>query len=439
MTTERSTLISRQSLVDEQYFGTATSAVVNLVKTVLGAGLLALPNAVQGGGYVTGITLLFLSAIASIFGLDILAHCARSMKHTKKRDSTYGGVALDTVPSMTNFIDLAVAVKCFGVSISYLIVVGDLIPDVAREIGLEDVLDGLLTERHFWITLVCVSITVPLATLKHLDSLRVWSFMGNMAALFLVAVVLISSFNTSLNPCNQYPLPIQLVGPCTTKNIPFVPTATILKYVSIFIFGFTCHQNIFTIHNEIKDNGTKNMRRVAVASIGACLVVYIVLIVSSLSTFGPTIDKDLLKMYPKNRLITVCRLCITMLVITSYPLQTHPCRDNLTHLLAKLFPKLDIHNSDRAFAAITFFICFFGYIVAMLVTDLSKVLAVVGATASTFITYILPGLFYMKLHENDGWTTKRTFAGILFVTGIVTRKRASEDHLPHVHCLRIFE
>ncbi|KNC81178.1 hypothetical protein SARC_06489 [Sphaeroforma arctica JP610] len=419
MSDESLNLIPRQRASSlKTHDGTPTASILNLVKTILGASLLALPNAIQAGGYLVGFILLGMSASAAVFGLDILAHCARNMEHTKSRDSTYGGIALDLVPSMGKFIDFAVAIKCFGVSISYLIIVGDLLPDVAREWGLAEYMDGLLAERHFWITVVFLFVAVPLATLKHLDSLRVWSLIGNIAALFLVFVVFISSFNTSLNPCHQDPLPVNIAEQCAAPNVPFVPTIQILKYVSIFIFGFTCHQNIFTIHNEIEDNGRQNMRYVIVSSIATTLCIYIVLLGSSLNTFGPTIDKDLLKMYPKSTLMTICRLCITLLVVTSYPLQTHPCRDNITHLLAKVFPRMDVFHSARIYYGITGAICLSGYIVAICVTDLSKVLAVVGATASTFITYILPGLFYTKLHQNDGWTTRRIGAAVLFCAGL---------------------
>jgi amino acid permease len=53
----------------------------------------------------------------------------------------------------------------------------------------------------------------------------------------------------------------------------------------------------------------------------------------------------------------------------------------------------------------------FSYMVAVTVSDLSVVLAVVGATGSTTIGYILPGVFYFKFCQNQrspgekmGWT-----------------------------------
>jgi amino acid permease len=52
---------------------------------------------------------------------------------------------------------------------------------------------------------------------------------------------------------------------------------------------------------------------------------------------------------------------------------------------------------DTRFAAITSAILIASYIVAMTVSSLEKVLAYVGSTGSTSISFILPGLFYYKI------------------------------------------
>ncbi|KAG9552698.1 putative amino acid transporter, partial [Aureobasidium melanogenum] len=57
--------------------------------------------------------------------------------------------------------------------------------------------------------------------------------------------------------------------------------------------------------------------------------------------------------------------------------------------------------SDRRFAIITTAIIILSYIVAMTVSSLSVVLAYVGSTGSTSISFILPGLFYYKISSPD--------------------------------------
>lgn len=53
------------------------------------------------------------------------------------------------------------------------------------------------------------------------------------------------------------------------------------------------------------------------------------------------------------------------------------------------------------FAVITTVIIVLGYIAAMTVSSLDKVLAYVGSTGSTSISFILPGLFYYKISDPE--------------------------------------
>jgi amino acid permease len=55
--------------------------------------------------------------------------------------------------------------------------------------------------------------------------------------------------------------------------------------------------------------------------------------------------------------------------------------------------------SDVRFAALTSVIIIASYIVAMTVSSLEAVLAYVGSTGSTSISFILPGLFYYKISD----------------------------------------
>jgi amino acid permease len=57
--------------------------------------------------------------------------------------------------------------------------------------------------------------------------------------------------------------------------------------------------------------------------------------------------------------------------------------------------------SDARFAFITTVIIVLSYVVAMTVHSLEAVLAYVGSTGSTSISFILPGLFYYKISDPD--------------------------------------
>jgi amino acid permease len=57
--------------------------------------------------------------------------------------------------------------------------------------------------------------------------------------------------------------------------------------------------------------------------------------------------------------------------------------------------------SDLRFAVLTSSIIIASYLVAMTVSSLEAVLAYVGSTGSTSISFILPGLFYYKISSPD--------------------------------------
>lgn len=76
-------------------------------------------------------------------------------------------------------------------------------------------------------------------------------------------------------------------------------------------------------------------------------------------------------------------------------------------LAANQLTKFDSHGSpvvamsELRFALITSGILILSYITALNVSSLDRVLAYVGSTGSTAISFILPGLFYYKISDPD--------------------------------------
>lgn len=67
--------------------------------------------------------------------------------------------------------------------------------------------------------------------------------------------------------------------------------------------------------------------------------------------------------------------------------------------------------SDLRFALITTIILTFAYITALSVSSLDRVLAFVGSTGSTSISFILPGLFYYKISDPESIHHQRLTKG----------------------------
>ena len=111
---------------------TAISCTANLANTILGAGVLGLPHALASTGSLSGVILLTVAAYFSAIGLHLLSVCALDTTPpiSKTSSSSFYSVATAAYPPATMLIDGAVAFKCFGVSTSYLTIIGDCMVDV---------------------------------------------------------------------------------------------------------------------------------------------------------------------------------------------------------------------------------------------------------------------------------------------------------------------
>ncbi|KAJ2815453.1 hypothetical protein FBU31_006927, partial [Coemansia sp. 'formosensis'] len=110
----------RNSIASEHFFeedvteptGTVLSSTINLANTILGSGMLSMPNAMAALGLGLGSLVIVFSACASGMGLYLLSRCAR---RTPGRDSSFFSVSKLTYPKAAVFFDAAIAIKCFGV------------------------------------------------------------------------------------------------------------------------------------------------------------------------------------------------------------------------------------------------------------------------------------------------------------------------------------
>lgn len=389
------------------------SSVSNLANTIIGSGMLTFPLAMASAGIIPGIMTCIFSGSVAAFGLHLLSDCAAKTAH---RRSSFFAVAQLTFPKAAIFFDVAIAIKCFGVSISYLIIIKGLMPNVVLSLYHD------LTPSHIdppewslsgrmWISLFMI-ILLPLAFLRRLDSLRHTSYVALFSVAYLIIIVV---------RCYFWPL----------KNMPerggvhlinFTP-----QFVSTFpvqVFAFTCSQNLFPIYNEVKGNTQRRLNMVIGTAIGSAVITYEVIAVLGYLTFGSNVGANIIAMYPSTSLfIAVGQLAIVILVLFSYPLQVHPCRnclDKVFHAGNIAQDQEDIEDLDHAshgmsplkHTVLTLAIVAGTFTIAYFVDNLQMVLSFVGSTGSTTISFILPGLFYWKLFRDDPSAKAKTCGAI---------------------------
>ncbi|KAL2861254.1 transmembrane amino acid transporter protein-domain-containing protein [Aspergillus lucknowensis] len=381
---------------------------------LVGAGVLAMPLAISHMGIVLGTFVILWSGTTAGFGLYLQSRCAQ---YLDRGSASFFALSQITYPNAAVIFDAAIAIKCFGVGVSYLIIIGDLMPGVVRGfVGGEAAYD-FLVDRHFWITAFML-IIIPLSYLRRLDSLKYTSVAALVSMGYLVILVV---YHFIIGDTKAGRGPIRVIHWAGA-----VPT---LSSFPVIVFAFTCHQNMFSILNEIQNNSHLRTTGVVFASIGSSAATYILVAITGYLSFGNSVGGNIVGMYPPGLWATIGRAAIVILVMFSYPLQCHPCRASVDAVLRwrprrsatnegsphrhPLLPGIPRSSrtqeamSDLRFSLITTSILILSYIVAMTVSSLEAVLAYVGSTGSTSISFILPGIFYYKISAPDSPTHQR--------------------------------
>ena len=175
---------------------------------------------------------------------------------------------------------------------------------------------------------------------------------------------------------------------------------------------------------------------------------YVVVASAGYATFGDLVCSDILNSYPRNGVVTVARLLITLVVLTSYPLIAYEAKHSFLKLLRLLEraaaacarrsvdrrPSKEAEESDGkrrcrcwppAFVdapieiAVAALFLLLTTSIALGVRDLGVIVGLVGASAGNLISFIVPAGSYFFLMPHEKWSAKRVGALVTLVAGIV--------------------
>ena len=118
-----------------------------------------MPSALSKMGIFLGIFVIAWAGFTAGFGLYLQTRCAR---YVDRGHVSFAALSQLTYPNASILFDAAIAIKCFGVAVSYLIIIGDLMPGVVVGFvpGAADV--TFLVDRQFWITAFMSVLDPPL-------------------------------------------------------------------------------------------------------------------------------------------------------------------------------------------------------------------------------------------------------------------------------------
>ena len=246
---------------------TVSSSIIILTKPIVGSGLLAIPYAFRNDEIFVGVCLTLLTVITTGLGFFILARCSKVLANP--RNSSFFTICMLTYPKLSPLFFFALIVQCFGVGLSYLVLMGDIFPSLFGG------------NRESWI-IASSLIIVPLCFFKKLEHLKYSSIIGLFAFTYL-SLLVISMFikDILIQGANTYP---------TARGdiywFKIYDIKGLLSTFSIIIFAYTGSMNLFTIVNELKDNSMTNIVKIINGSIVISFIGFLAVAVTGYLTFG---------------------------------------------------------------------------------------------------------------------------------------------------------
>ncbi|KAI9105666.1 transmembrane amino acid transporter protein-domain-containing protein [Phlyctochytrium arcticum] len=435
-------------------FLTVISSSVNLINTIIGTQMLSMAYSFAKLGPGLGFLLLLLFAFVTRYSLRLLViaaqrvprHDTRNAHLTEPNSPSYATLCRAAFgPNVAPLVDFMMICACIGFAISYLVMLMDGMPRIIWELapgwdGRGAWIVEVLSEGKFWLVASLLMI-VPLSFSRDVDDFKWFSGTALACALYLAGVVMYCYF--SGKGIGDVPTP----GVSYGSRPWFIVTDEAIGVLPIFVFAFTCHQNIFSIYNEL----TMAERNVAVAthsdpdmtlkhillitdiSVAVCFIIYFIVALLGYLTFGTDSHVVLLNNYSSIPATTLARISFVLLSAFSYPIQLHPCRAALDSFIQH-FQAAHVRSPMKAYTSLqssfssslgsvtqplprqvqelatrrqlTTFLLVISYLCAAFIPPqtLDKILVFLGATCGSAVCYVLPGMIFRRVGTvEEGW------------------------------------
>jgi len=400
--------------------GTATVSdeVFNLVKSIVGAGVLSLPAGIAAFGNAPSalIPATLLTTVIGAISAYTFMLIARVCKMTGA--TSYSDAWDKTRGAKTAWIiALSSALDCFMGNLSYSMILADSIKDLLSTLS-------ITTTRTRSLIGVTTLVLLPLCLVKNLASLAPFSLLGIIGMAYTSFAIGIRYFGGAYATGGRF---LPDIAPSFQPQFGTVGSSGVLSANSLILVcmlstAYIAHFNAPRFFRELKDNTMLRFGKVTGISFGISTAIYAIVSALAFLTFGANCDGLILNNYStKDLMISVSRFCVAISLIFSYPLLFVGTRDGTLDLLnipeEKRTTSL-LNNTTFALLGIT-------TALAWKLTDLSFVSSISGAVFGTALIFVFPSLMFRAAISNLGdKATKRqkregTFAMIVNLLGII--------------------
>jgi amino acid permease len=418
------TTLSAQSNPDE---GTATipNEIFNLVKSIIGAGVLSLPAGIAAFGnapsaLIPSTVLIALMGSISAYTFLLIARVCKATGATSYADAwdrTRGKKSSWIVAASS-------ALDCLAGNLTYSMVLADTVKDLLAAIGIA------VTRSNALLGLTSM-VLLPLCLVKNLSSLAPFSLVGIMGMAYTSIAIGIRYFGGAYaQPAGRFlsDLAPHMQPAFGTTGAMGALSPKSLILVSMLSTAYIAHFNAPKFYRELKNNTMQRFNTVVASSFGISVVVYAAVSAMAFLTFGSATAGMVLNNYStQDVLLSLSRFAVGLSLIFSYPLLFVGARDGVLDLIRMPEEKRTNSVLNKLSVGLLGIIT----VLALNVTDLTFVASMSGAVLGTSLIFIFPTLMFRaavrdKPTKGQKWESRMCFiiASLGFAIGGVGAKMA---------------
>jgi len=372
---------------EEESAGTATvqQEVFNLVKGIVGAGILSLPAGIAEFGTapsaaVPAVVLIALIGGLSGYGFGLIGRTCALTKSTSYRDAWSASVN----PQSSWFIAASVTLMTIFATLAYSMILGDTFQSLILSMGYN-------LSKTTTLCSVTTLVLLPLCLLKNLSSLAPFSLLGSLGMIYTAIAMAIRYFGKAYAVGGKFATDLHPQLRPSFGNVGasgvWSPSATIL--LGMLSTAYMAHFNAPKFYTELKNNTIPRYLQVVATSFGISIGLFVIMASIGFLTFGGNCSGLILNNYSvRDSLMGLSRIAVALSLVFSYPLAFVGARDGILDLF-----KIE-NPSDGFLNTLTVGILSFVTVAALSIPDVSFVLSFAGSTLGNALIYIFPGLMF---------------------------------------------
>jgi amino acid permease len=377
--------------------GTATisNEIFNLVKSIIGAGVLSLPAGIAAFGnspsaLIPASLLILAMGVISAYTFSLIARvCALTGA------SSYADAWDKTRGTSTSWIIAASsALDCFAGNLTYSMVLADTFKSLLATFG-------IVVSRTTILAVLTTTILLPLCLVKNLSSLAPFSLVGLLGMAYTGIAIAIRFFGGSYAaPAGKFlvDLPANMRPAFGTIGAEGVLSLKALIFVSMLSTAYIAHFNAPKFFKELKNNTLERFNILTTASFGISIAFYTAVSAMAFLTFGSATAGMVLNNYSTNDiLLSASRFAVAISLVFSYPLLFVGTRDGILDL-ARL---PESNRTNGLLNKVTVGMLALISLLASKITDLTFVASISGAVLGTSLIFIFPTLMFRAAVKED--------------------------------------